>query len=567
MRNRFLPACGPEQNSSIKLIWLTFYCTPRPRADIWGVSRLTLRILAVNVLSLATLVGGSLYLVTYQEKLVATEINALQREASIFATALGEGAVFRSPAGHYSVSGNLARQMVSRLVDKTNIHTQLLNPQARVITEQKQEPPPPEQDPLDTSMSRKKFFGTLDRMVAYFSSLLENILFQHQDLPGISDALAFTPNTPDTAAALSGKSSSTAWRLENGHIAFSAAVPITRSGVILGVVHLWRDSSRIDETMRSVRWDFLRVFLGALSITILLSLYLASAIAHPIRRLAIAAENIRKGHSDAGGLPDFSRRHDEIGDLSLALRAMTATLESRLNSMEKFAADVSHEIKNPLTSLRSAVETLARVKTPEQQQKLLSIISHDVLRIDRLITDISKASRLDVELSRTEAVAIDMRTLLGNLADAHATTAAGQEASPHIQLDLPPQEVPLMVTGNHDRLMQVLENILANALSFTPPNSQIHMEARHKDAHLLEIRIRDEGPGIPPHKLETVFERFYSERPSNEEYGYHSGLGLSISQQIVKAHGGQLLADNHIDNQGNIRGAVFTLLLPLRNSA
>jgi two-component system sensor histidine kinase ChvG len=261
-------------------------------------------------------------------------------------------------------------------------------------------------------------------------------------------------------------------------------------------------------------------------------------------------------------IPDMSRRGDEIGELSGALKEMTEALWQRLDAIERFAADVSHEIKNPLTSLKSAIETAARIKDPVQQQRLMSIVLEDIARIDRLIGDISSASRLDTELSRAEAQPIDVASMLQALVEMHAATV--NDDGPRIELDVGSRA--LIVQGLEDRLGQVFRNIIANAASFSPPGGSIRITARQRKdparGETVEVTFDDEGPGIPEDKREAIFERFYSERPKGEKFGTHSGLGLSISRQIVNAHGGAISAENRRDATGRVVGARFIVRLP-----
>jgi two-component system sensor histidine kinase ChvG len=341
----------------------------------------------------------------------------------------------------------------------------------------------------------------------------------------------------------------------------NVAVPVQRYRRVLGALLLTGDSADIDAAVRNVRFEILRIFAAALAVTILLSMFLARTIARPIHRLADAAEQVRTGHGRQIDIPDFSRRRDEIGNLSGSLRDMTAALWQRMDAIERFAADVAHEIKNPLTSLRSAVETVSRIEDPQQQKKLMGIILDDVERLNRLISDISDASRLDAELSRAETVPVDIASMLGALVELHDATA--DEDSPRIQLDLAPYQ-SLSVRGIEGRLVQVWRNLISNAVSFSPPHGLIRITAM-RDGRRLRVSVSDEGPGIPPGKLTAIFDRFYSERPAGEKFGTHSGLGLSISKQIVEAHGGRLIAENREDDSGHILGALFTVTLPAAN--
>jgi two-component system sensor histidine kinase ChvG len=290
-----------------------------------------------------------------------------------------------------------------------------------------------------------------------------------------------------------------------------------------------------------------------------LSLYLAWTIAQPVRRLADAAFAVRHGNGRKLAIPDFSRRRDEIGELSVALADMTGALWRRMDAIEHFAADVAHEIKNPLTSLRSAVETASRVQDPAKQRKLMAIIQHDVERLDRLISDISDASRLDAEMSRLERAPVRLDAMLAILVDIHEATDGADR--PKLVLERADPEAALIVEGKEGRLVQVFQNLIGNALSFSPPGGVIRIQAfRQSEAAI--VTVEDDGPGIPDGKLDAIFDRFYTERPAGESFGTHSGLGLSISKQIIEAHGGSIAAENRRDASGAVMGARFIVRLP-----
>jgi len=301
----------------------------------------------------------------------------------------------------------------------------------------------------------------------------------------------------------------------------------------------------------------LQVFAGAWVFTVLLSLYLAGTIARPVHRLAEAAARVRRGNGvEIVEIPDMTQRGDEIGDLSGALRAMTTALYQRLDAIGRFAADVSHEIKNPLTSLRSAVETASRVDDPEKQKHLMSIILDDVQRLDRLISDISDYSRLDAELNRELRKTVDVKDMLHMLASLHIAS----NASSSILINAP-EDMDLTVPAVESRLGQVFRNLIVNAMSFSPSNGVIRLSAHRKHDSVV-ISVSDDGPGIPPGKLAAIFDRFYTERPVGEKFGTHSGLGLSISKQIIEAHGGTIRAENKMDGEKGVVGAKFIITLP-----
>jgi two-component system sensor histidine kinase ChvG len=339
----------------------------------------------------------------------------------------------------------------------------------------------------------------------------------------------------------------------------SVAVPVSRYKQVLGAIMLSTDSRDIEESLRSVRIDILNVFAIVLIATVLMSLYLAGTIARPVRRLAAAAEQVGLGHARGVVIPDFSRRGDEIGDLSTALREMTDALWSRMDAIERFAADVAHEIKNPLSSLRSAVETVSRIEDIPQQRKLMAIIADDVKRLDRLISDISDASRLDAELSRAESQPVDIATMLAILVEIHQTTEPAGGVRLESKID---DAKDLVVFGIEDRLVQVFRNLISNAISFSPAGGTILLRA-WRDGSWANIAVEDQGPGVPEDKREAIFDRFYTERPKGEKFGTHSGLGLSISKQIITAHNGRIWAEN-IHESGSdtaVRGARFVVAL------
>jgi two-component system sensor histidine kinase ChvG len=293
---------------------------------------------------------------------------------------------------------------------------------------------------------------------------------------------------------------------------------------------------------------------------VVLSLLLASTIAGPVRRLAEAAERVRSGVKSYHDIPDFTNRTDEIGHLSGALRAMTHALFMRIEAIESFAADVAHELKNPLTSLRSAVETLPLAKSDTSRSRLLEVIQHDVKRLDRLISDISDASRLDAEMQRVKAEPVDIRKLIDTVAAVANGVDRGDGVTTVVSIAAGQPDAAWYVNGNDSRLAQVITNIVENARSFSPPSGSVRIAAR-RHRNEIEIIVDDDGPGIPDHAMQRIFERFYTDRPEDQGFGQNSGLGLSISRQIVEAHGGTVRAENRRDGE-KILGARFIIRLP-----
>jgi two-component system sensor histidine kinase ChvG len=348
---------------------------------------------------------------------------------------------------------------------------------------------------------------------------------------------------------------------DNGSNGFTmtVAAPVQLFKQVLGAVLLSRDSREIENALRSVRLQLLTVFAVALSVTVLLSLYLARSLARPITRLARAAERMRASPGRELTIPDFSARQDEIGHLSVALREMTRSLWERMDAIERFAADVAHEIKNPLTSMRSAIETATRIKDPERQGKLFAIILDDVTRLDRLITDISDASRVDAEMSRAQVEPLDLDTVLSMLVENYRATRL--DGQPEVAYE-GPGPGRARTQALEGRLVQVFRNLIGNAISFSPPDGAIKVRLAVRRGGGIEASVEDNGPGIPEAKLDAIFNRFYSERPAGEKFGTHSGLGLSISKQIIDALHGRIYAENRRNSRGEIIGARFVVELP-----
>ncbi len=393
----------------------------------------------------------------------------------------------------------------------------------------------------------------------------------------------------EVAAALKGQPESDVRVDAADETIVSVSVPIERAGTIRGALMLSTQGGDIDSVIASERWALLRFFLVLAAVMLVLSLSLANTIAEPVRKLAEAAERVRRGIKSRQQIPDFTNRSDEIGHLSGALRDMTQALYNRIDAIESFAADVAHELKNPLTSLRSAVETLPRVKSGPSRDRLLAIMQHDVRRLDRLISDISDASRLDAELARGDAGPVDMAALLRAVVAMAADSPRGDRAALRLTIEeaAPKAKASAYVVFGYDsRLAQVITNLIDNACSFSRPGGEVRIALSRARGEAtpegepagdqVVVTVDDDGPGIPPHALERIFERFYTDRPE-QGFGQNSGLGLSISRQIVQAHGGRIWASNRPasaetaattadeDEAGVVRhgaGARFVICLP-----
>lgn len=520
-------------------------------------SPLTRRILYVNALALCLLAVGLLFLDEYRDSLIAAETEALRVQGELFGAALGEGAVTTDAAAVQEFRSDVVSGMVRRLVETTKTRARLFATTGQLIADSQdllrsgrlvviEELPPPERE------------SVLEITLRFFYDLIAFLVPEEKQLPVFIDRSDVTMRDfAEAEQALTGVPAAALRQTPEGKLVISVGIPVQRYKKVLGVLVLTKDGSEIEQNLFEVRTTILQVFAGAFGITVLLSIYLASTIARPIKRLSSVAEAVRRQQGGRMEIPDLTGRGDEIGDLSGALKEMTEALWSRMDAIERFAADVAHEIKNPLTSLRSAVETASRVNDPEQQKRLMSIIMADVKRLDRLISDISDASRLDAELSRSETEPVDIGRMLETLVDVHQSSRS--EDGVRMVLDLGHEN--LVVPGMESRLVQVLQNLIGNAVSFSPPGGKIWLSAS-MDKRAVTITVEDEGPGIPENKLGAIFDRFYSDRPDGEDFGSHSGLGLSISRQIVDAHGGRIHAENRHDEAGKTIGARFVVSLP-----
>ena len=368
---------------------------------------------------------------------------------------------------------------------------------------------------------------------------------------------------PEVAQALVGNKASMVRVTDRGEVIVSVAVPVQRFRAVRGVLLLSTQGGDIDQAVASERLQIVKLFLILLGVMVVLSMLLAGTIAGPVRRLAEGAERVRHRIRSRVEIPDLTSRRDEIGHLSGALRDMTSALYRRIEAIESFAADVAHELKNPLTSLRSAVETLPLARTPESQARLLAVIEHDVKRLDRLISDISDASRLDAELQRHEMVPVDMTKLLTTVVSVRNEVRQTEVANVTLAFE-GGGALAFIVSGHDSRLGQVIDNLIENARSFSPSDGTVRVTCRRRRQQ-IEIVVDDDGPGIQPDAFEKIFERFYTDRP-HQGFGQNSGLGLSISKQIIEAHGGQVWAENRTEvvegGAPKVLGARFVVRLP-----
>jgi two-component system sensor histidine kinase ChvG len=536
----------------------------RPRTTRW-VSPLLRRILLVNFVPLALLLVLLLYLDQYQDGLLEAEVSALREQALIYAGALGESAVRVTDPNNPVLVPDLARPLLRRLTDPSpNARAEIYAGEKLIADSRVREgaagavtteplPPPADRGAVVTLVGR-----VIDKLLAILPHPREASVDITTDSAGAEPQKDVPEEIRLASSSDSHDMPPYIRRTGDGRLLVTVVEPIMRDRHGVGLVRLTRDAREVDDSLTTVRGSILGLFLLALVLTVLLSWYLSLTIARPILSLADAANDMREGHGRTGAVPaKLLRRRDEVGELGQALSASATALWARMDAIERFAADVAHEIKNPLSSIRSAIDTLRRVEEPRHQLKLLSIIQEDVVRMDRLITDISDASRVDAELSRAVTEKVDVVPLLSALVEIAEATRSEDGAA--MVVELPPP--PLYVQAVEGRLVQVLRNLLGNAESFSPAGGRIFVRAKETGA-MVEIAVEDEGPGIPDGNLEHVFDRFYSERPAGEKFGRHSGLGLSISRQIVEALGGRISAENRRDEAGNVLGARFVVRLP-----
>lgn len=560
-------------------------------------SSLTRRIVFLNLSALAVLLSGILYLNQFREGLVEAYKDSLGAQGKIIAGAIAASANIETNSITVDPdkllelqAGESTSPQISSLDDLSSpINPEVIAPLLRNLV-QPNRTRARVYDPDGVLIFDSKFLYTGGQVLRYDLPGLEgeksegmisrignflNRLLQRRDLPTYQEFPNSGINYPEVVSALTGSPSTVVRMTQKGEQVISVAVPIQRLRIVSGVLLLSTEGTEIDDIVTEERLAILRIFLVAAIVLIVLSVLLASTIATPLRRLSEAANRVRRGVNAREEIPDFSNRHDEIGTLSTSIRAMTNSLYSRIEAIEKFAADVSHELKNPLTSLRSAVETLPLAKTPETQKRLHDVIQHDVRRLDRLITDISDASRLDAELAREKAEIVDLEQIASNIISMSQGIA---EDGPKVRFELKIDKTGaergssgnassrtegskrFLVSGHEDRLAQVLINLVDNARSFVDPaTGEITIELKRSRGD-VRLTVTDNGPGIPANKVERIFERFYTDRPESQGFGQNSGLGLSISRQIIEAHGGTMTADNRDDGP---TGARFTIVLPV----
>jgi two-component system sensor histidine kinase ChvG len=570
---------------------------PHFRSRLWrrlrglpflGVSSLTRRIVLLNLAGLVALSSGILYLNQFRAGLIDARVQSLLTQGEIIAGAIAASATIDTnaiwidpnkllelQAGEslqpseegispleFPINPERVAPVLRRLVTPTRTRGRIYDRDGKILIDSRSlyargdilrfDLPPPVLAPPSAPV---RAWATIKGW------------FQGNDLPTYEElGTGNGRGYPEVARALAGSPASIVRQDERGAIIVSVAVPIQRFRAVTGALLLSTQGGDIDAIVQAERIAILRVFLVAAAVMVVLSVLLAGTIAGPVRKLADAAERVRRRVKQRTEIPDFTDRADEIGHLSGALRDMTSSLYNRIEAIESFAADVSHELKNPLTSLRSAVETLPLAKTEESRGRLLDVIQHDVRRLDRLITDISDASRLDAELQRQDAEPVDLVKLL--TAVVRLQNEVKRDDGVTITLKVASAvggRDAYYVLGHDSRLGQVITNLIENARSFSPIGGEVRVICRRMRGD-IEIAVEDDGPGIRPEAIDRIFERFYTDRPA-QGFGQNSGLGLSISQQIADAHGGRIWAENRLgpldaDGEPKVLGARFHVRIP-----
>lgn len=514
-------------------------------------SPLGARILAIMLLPLMLLLIGLVSVDKYRRVLVAAELDALERQGVMLARSLALAEADRTPLARRRLSDQTLRHLLPLVGYGSVLRARVFQPNGQLIADTAK-------DQLTASsvrLRRRHQERMRDWIKEHISTQISDLskwIGQEGPMPFFNDGrLRNTAELPVLGLALQGEIRRSVWRNGRDQIVLAVSLPIQDLRVVRGALLMTTLGGRIDEEIKEVQWNFLKLFSVVMLITIVLGIYLSRSITRPIGQLAFAARQVRANAVSSEPLAKLPMRGDEIGDLSTALREMTEELQARITATAGFAADVAHELKNPLTSLRSAVETVARLDDPAQQRKLMDVILADVKRLDRLISDISFASRVDAELANMPGDEQDFVQLCENW------VAMAKDRYPAVQLDWSGPALALPVQIHASRIVQILDNLLANAISFNPADEPLGLTLAAQDGQAV-FSLCDRGPGIPAGKLDTIFDRFYSERPPEEAFGTHSGLGLSIARQIAEAHGGQLSARNRQSG-----GSCFVLTLPL----
>ena len=528
-------------------------------------SSLTRRIVSLNLGGLVVLVVGFLLLNHFRADIIEARQLSLTTQADIIAAAISASAAVDTetllidpdklldlapgdpaPAREdeslmFSLNPERIGRVLHRLVTPTHTRARIFDRDGQMLLDSQT---------LSPRSARTEAVDSANEDTTFLERFWASLRGVFQGERALRPAYRWSTNgkdLPEVAGALGGKTSSMTRVNVTGETIVSVGVPIQRANVTRGALVLSTRGGDIDKVIASERWGLLRFFMVIAGVMFVLSLSLANTIGEPVRKLADAADRVRRGIKSRQQIPDFTDRSDEIGHLSRALGEMTQAMYGRIDAIESFAADVAHELKNPLTSLRSAVETLPRVKSEPSRLRLMEIMQHDVRRLDRLISDISEASRLDAEMARVDSAPVDLAPLVRAVVSMLADSPRSRGISLKLTIDPGPDGArpSYLVMGHDSRLAQVVTNLVDNSCSFSQPGGEVRVALRRvaDEGERVEIVVEDDGPGIPSHALERIFERFYTDRPS-EGFGQNSGLGLSISRQIVQAHAGKMWGEN-----------------------
>jgi two-component system, OmpR family, sensor histidine kinase ChvG len=547
----------------------------RSRLPFRGLPRLSWFIFALNTFALLALVILIFAADRGRLRLIDARKQQLETQGQIFSEAIAISAI-RDAYGMKVIGGvetpiplinqKRADEVIRNLVLPTKTRARLYDYRGHMLIDSKLIAGSGEIDRQDLAPPGKPdpFKMWIHKTYVWITSLIPHPKrLPYEEVPPDSAPRVFG----ELARALDGQASSADRYNDSGELIVSVGMPIKLLKVTVGALLLTTEGEDIDEIVRQDNEATLRVVVFAFLVSLILSTLLARSIANPIRRLARSADEVASGQSGKRvDIPDFSRRHDEIGELSNSLNRMTKALYDRIEAIERFAADVSHEIKNPLTSIRSAVETLQRTRRPEDQSRLIEIVRDDVHRLDRLITDISAASRLDAELARGEREVLNLADLVGAFVESDGS--AWHDGWPQVTFDLAlgdHSRDEMLIHGTESRIAQVLYNLVGNARSFSPRGGTIRLRLSYEEGKKPRalLTVDDDGPGIPEDNLERIFERFYTSR-AGSEFGKNSGLGLSICRQIAEVHGGRIWVENRKDAlTGKTLGARFIVSLPL----
>jgi len=508
------------------------------RASLALSSRWTLtrRILAVNIFAIGLLAGSFFYLDSYRERIVDERMNLAATEAKLIADALDA-----APQASW-------QRLVEKMDDRAQVRLRVYDASgARIIDSwQRGARTYRLRDPREEPWQK--------RVARFLDRVIDDVVGAERPPPFVEPAVDRRQSWPEARDALRHGAAMTLLRAAPDQTpVLSTAAPLTEEpGRVLLLTSNARDITRLVRAERSI----LGMILGSvLIVSVLLSLFLARTIVRPLQRLALAAHRVRLGRAREVVVPRLPARRDEIGMLARAVSDMSQALRQRIDATEAFAADVAHELKNPLASLRSAVDSLDLVKDPGLRDQLVAVIRDDVRRLDRLITDISEASRLDAELSRASFEPIDLGGMLQSLVAARE--ARGIHGDIRVAFARP-HAGSTIVLGDESRLVRVFENLIDNAISFSPPGGLVQIAAT-RDGEEVVCRVDDEGPGVPLKAREAIFKRFHSIRPDGEVFGRHSGLGLAIAKAIVEGHNGTIEVQDRDDADS---GARFLIRLP-----